>query len=213
MLRSRGLLDNSHAAGFTTHAREVLTWINPHSSYEFSPLHADKDCRYVITRCRGKGLEFLAVNVYGPNYNCPDFFTHLANLVGKHEGDCLLWGGDLNLIRNPALDRSDGLLGRTTVAAAALEAAIVRLDQCDIWRQRHPEQGGFTHYSSYYNIHTRIDYWLATTALSQRVKHCSVLPRTLSDHSPLLLEVDPSEENVLPIHMEVSPLFALRYSL
>lgn len=158
MLRSKGLIDNIHAAGFTTNARGVLTLINPRSPYTFAPLDTDKDGRFVITRCKGKGLDLLVVNIYGPNYDCPEFFTSLANSAGKHGVDHQLWGGVLNLVRNPTLDRSDGPARRITAAATALEAAALRLDLHDVWRKRHSERGDFTHYSSYHNLHTRIDY-------------------------------------------------------
>lgn len=142
ILRYRGFQGNIHAAGFTTHARGVLTWVNPSSSLILEPLVTDQDGRYTITKCKGKGLDLLIVNIYGPNYNNPDFFKQWADKVDLQEGGYILCGGDFNLIRDPALDRSGGPERRITAAARTLEGVLVRFDLRDTWRQCHPAQGG-----------------------------------------------------------------------
>lgn len=77
VLRSRGLQGNAHTAGFTSHARGVITWVNPKSQLKLEPLDTDPEGRFVISRCRGKGIDLTLVNIYGPNFDNPIFYTTL----------------------------------------------------------------------------------------------------------------------------------------
>lgn len=64
LLRSRVLRNNVHASGFNTHARGVITWVNPKSPYTLTPLETDNDGRYTISKCQGRGMELIIVNIY-----------------------------------------------------------------------------------------------------------------------------------------------------
>lgn len=57
----------------------------------------------------------------------------------------------------------------------------------DIEARLHPHSPAYTHHSGYHNTSTRIDYWLLSPGVVGWVDTHSTLPRTFSDHSPLLL--------------------------
>lgn len=205
ILRTRGLQGSIHAAGFTTHARGVITWVNPNKLLKLEPSVTDKEGRYTITRCRGKGLELLLVNVYSPNYDKPDFYRKWADMVGLHPCGRILCGGDFNLIRDPVLDRSGGPERHTSASARTLDGMLVRFDLSDVWHHRHPTQGGYTHYSAYYDVHTRMDYWCVARQLLTHINTCKILPRTYSDHSPWLLVFDTPRAGVPPFTWRFPP--------
>lgn len=156
ILKSRGLCDNINVAGFTTHARGVLTWVNPNSKYTLTLLHDEPQGRYVISRCTGNKLDCIIVNIYGPNYDCPEFYRSVAKITDKHADKELIWGGDFNLIRDSNLDRSGGPTRQISAAAKNIESIMVCNGLKDVWHYNHPERGGYTHYSAYHNLHTRI---------------------------------------------------------
>lgn len=123
----------------------------------------------------------------------------------KYSQSQFLWGGDFNLVRNPNLDRSRGPERRPCAAARALEGVILCLDLSDVWHFRHPNIGGYMHYSAYHNLHKRIDYWLVSPTLLDKVRDCRVLPRTMSNHSPLLLSIATPKKGIPPFTWRFPP--------
>lgn len=93
MFKDRYLQGNINAAGFSTHTRGVLTWVNPKSEYTLTRLAVDEGGRYVISKIKGKNMEFITVNVYGPNFDCPEFYSAPANTAHKFDMAPKIWGG------------------------------------------------------------------------------------------------------------------------
>lgn len=205
ILRRKNLLNYSHASGFTTRARGVLTWVNPKTNYTLSLLETDTDGRYVISRVKARGLDLIVVNSYGPNFDCPAFFHNIAAKLRHYNTEHVLWGGDFNLVRDPVLDRSGGPHRPISKAAVALDSIMISRGLADIWRFKNPVEGGYTHYSAYHDLHTRIDYWLTSSTLLQQVTECNTLPRTLSDHSPLLLKLTTPRKTLPPFTWRFPP--------
>lgn len=151
----RGLL---HASGFTTHARGVITWVNPKTQLTLEELFTDANGRYTISRCKGRGLDVLLLNIYGPNYDCPQFI-HDFNILARQLPELpIVWGGDFNCTLNPTIDRSGGPLRRPSQTAEAILLAQTELGLFDAWRSFNPNLGGYTHHSTPHDLHTRIDY-------------------------------------------------------
>uniref|UniRef100_A0A670JU36 Reverse transcriptase domain-containing protein n=1 Tax=Podarcis muralis TaxID=64176 RepID=A0A670JU36_PODMU len=63
------------------------------------------------------------------------------------------------------------------------------LDLIDVWRYKNPTSKQFTHYSEPHQSWGRIDQIWVTRNLILRVKRCEILPRTLSDHCALVMEI------------------------
>ena len=49
-------------------------------------------------------MEITIVNVYGPNIDTPNFYSHLGGLIEKSEQDYVLICGDLNMVFEPDKD-------------------------------------------------------------------------------------------------------------
>lgn len=176
MLSQRVFQGSFHASGFTTHARGVLTWVNPKSGFHIDPCVADVEGRYIVSRCKGKEIDVLVINVYGPNFGNPQFFQSLFTSPGVDPTLPLIVGGDFNCVLDPALDCSGGPERRTLASAKFIMDTTIRLDMVDVWRARYPGQGGYTHYSAPHTLHTRIGYWLLSRAMYSEVHDCRVHP-------------------------------------
>ncbi|KAJ1105429.1 hypothetical protein NDU88_002835 [Pleurodeles waltl] len=111
--------------------------------------------------------------------------------------------GDFNYTLDPLLDRSGGGDHRPAAAAGAVTKVASDLGLVDIWRDRHPDRGGYAHYSSAHNLHTCIDLWLVARSLLGGVHPVVPWPRTYSYHSPVPLTVT--------VGIRVSPFFSWRY--
>ena len=151
------------------------------------------------------------VNVYLPNGNpvgSDKFFYKLAwmdrlyqqmQVWSKSETPTLV-GGDFNVIpedidcHKPASWMHDALF---QPEPRARYRALLALGYTDAFRFLHPEQGGhFTFWDYFrkafdYNRGIRIDHFLLSTAMAQRLESCEIdkAPRALekpSDHTPIV---------------------------
>lgn len=210
LLKTNSLVGLSHTAGFSSHSRGVLTWVNPKSGLQLEHCVTDQAGRYIITRCHNRETNFLIVNSYGPNYDDPQFYLSIAALIKGFGTLPILWGGDLNCVLDPALDRSKGAPRAPSAAAKIILDVALQLHMVDVWRARSPQQGGYTHYTAFHDIHTRIDYWFISASLMAQVQSGTILARTFSDHSPILLELNVLSRSP-PLSMAFSPLFSTRF--
>lgn len=176
-----------HAAGFTAYAQGVVTWVSPRSHLTLEEVHTDVNGRYTITRCKGRGLEFIIFNIYGPNFDCPQFIHDLQLSARQFKDVPIIWGGDFNCTLDPALDRSGGPPRRLSSMAEAIKDTLIELGLLDAWRMWNPAHGGYTHYSAPHQLHARIDYWFISDTFRLAIRDCEVLARTYSDHSPVAL--------------------------
>ncbi|XP_033024457.1 uncharacterized protein LOC117057724 [Lacerta agilis] len=98
--------------------------------------------------------------------------------------------GDLNGVVNPTIDRSarkgNSAQGKLPKTFFALRD---NLELVDTWRHKHPITKQFTHYSEPNRSSGRIDYVWTSQEIADRVNKVEILPRTLSDHNPIYLEI------------------------
>lgn len=118
-------------------------------------------------------------------------------------------GGGINCILDPHLDRSKGPPRCSADAAIAFKNIMSADDLLDIWRHRFPSTRSYTHYSSVYDTHTRIDYWLLSGRLESRVLDCNHLPRTYSHHSPVQLTLSCHAPRIPPFTWRFPPYLLL----
>ena len=60
----------------------------------------------------------------------------------------------------------------------------------DVWRDLHPLERDFTHYSATHKVHSRIDYFLMNTTDRHRVKECTIGTADVSDHNAIYLTIN-----------------------
>ncbi|KAJ1142227.1 hypothetical protein NDU88_008554 [Pleurodeles waltl] len=106
MLTPRRLQGQFLAAGFTSHSRGILIWASRTSDISLREVAADPGAWYVVAHCSGSVLSFLLMDIYGPNYDDPQFYSDLAVRADSWGGLPQLWCGDFNCTLNPTLDRS-----------------------------------------------------------------------------------------------------------
>lgn len=65
----------------------------------------------------------------------------------------------------------------------------------DVWRDLHPLEKDFTHYSATHKVHSRIDYFLMNITDRHGVKECTVGTADISDHNAIYLSVNSDKIN------------------
>lgn len=101
-------------------------------------------------------------------------------------------------------DRSMNIEHHSRAVSIVLNS-IIEFRMKDIWRMRNPKAQDSTHSSTVHNSWARLDYWLLTEQPCTWTRNIQHLPKTLSDHKPVLLE--------LQIPTYVPPPFVWRFNV
>lgn len=144
---------------------------------------------YAIVSVSSKKI--LLASIYSPNDFDANFLNGISNTLLSF-GDCSLFiGGDFNATVNPLLDRSPAsdCFPPSTVA---LNQFITELNLTDVWRIKNTTTKAYSFYSARHKSLSRIDYILVSSSLLDQICEADILPRLISDHSPLQCRIKPS---------------------
>uniref|UniRef100_H2ZT77 Uncharacterized protein n=1 Tax=Latimeria chalumnae TaxID=7897 RepID=H2ZT77_LATCH len=75
----------------------------------------------------------------------------------------------------------------------------------DIWRHLHPKTREYSHYSHAHKSFSRIDLFLISSSLTHRVQDCNFLPRYISDHSPVCVQLEAPGDPQSPYRWRLDP--------
>lgn len=150
----------------------------------------DEEGRILGIQLNFRGEKINVVTVYAPNTNRAEFFEKLESMLLELGAYKLILLGDMNGVPVPEWDRSEkkGKLDRGKLPKSFSDMEG-NLDLIDIWRYKNPTSKQFTHYSEPHQSWGRIDQIWLTRILTLRVKKCEILPRTISDHCALDIEI------------------------
>ena len=119
----------------------------------------------------------IKVNVYAPT-NATERGVFLKSLQPYlFPNSHLLLAGDFNCY-DGALDKMGGSVSIDARLSDLKSVDFVR----DAWRFKHPKDRQFTWYKSNFSIASRLDSFLITRILCDRVSSCEIRPCVYSDH-------------------------------
>lgn len=116
------------------------------------------------------------------------FFDGISTHITGIPIDSIIFGGDFNLTLQHGSDTT--CTGHTKPCSTKeLQALIHTHLLADAWWHRFPAAQGYSFYSAPHGSWSRIDRWYVTPDLLLNIQEVDHLPRTLSDHSPVLLSL------------------------
>ena len=127
--------------------------------------------------------------MYGPSgTDSPTFFETMFNEIEALENDEIIIGGDWNIALNVNLDtfQYQGFSHRTNAKKKILEK-MDRLNLIDLWRKIHPTKRHYTWRKFNSMKQGRLDFFLASEALTPHVENTDIHPGYRSDHSIISL--------------------------
>ncbi len=175
-------------SNFNSKARGVAILINKKVQFSSTDVIADRNGRYLIVAGTLMQKKILLVNVYAPNFDDVEFANRLLGNIPFLNTHLLILGGDLNCVLDPVLDRSNP---RNLIQSAMSKTFSYFMKQnglIDPWRFRNPSIKKF----SFFPVHqsfSRIDYFFIDSTLNSCVNSSDYLGMVISDHSPLLLDI------------------------
>lgn len=175
--------------------RGVAILFNKTVYYNNEKVFCDVEGRYVMVVGTIGGLKITILNVYAPNEDCPHFFKKIAHLLAECGEGLVLIGGDFNCVVNNKLDKLPITTKPQCRMSKSLTNMIKELGLVDVWRLLHPSERDFTFMSQVHGSYSRLDYFLTLKKDAFRIKDSTIEPMTISDHSPVTVNLDLGLEN------------------
>ena len=102
----RGWVDHIFCSNYGARARGVAILIKRGTPFTPSRVIKDANGRYIIVSGKLFGTPIILANVYGPNWDNPQFFSQFIAKLPDINSHHLIIGGDFNCVLDPILDRS-----------------------------------------------------------------------------------------------------------
>ena len=130
------------------------------------------------------------VNIYGPNENNPQFYTHIQQYVSEIGNENVIFCGDWNLILNPELDSENNKHINNPRARDEIIKIIDENGYIDAWRVQNENKKKFTwRRLNPDKKQSRLDFFLVSENAFQYVHESSIVPGYRTDHSGILIKI------------------------
>ena len=131
----------------------------------------------------------VLTNIYAPNWDDDKFMGKIISLIPDLNSQQLIFGGDLNCVMNPVLDRSNFKYTNMSKKAKLLSAFMNQIGGVDPWRSLFPQSKSFSFFSSVHHSYSRIDYFFIDQTLLPFVTNAEYSTIAESDHAPVILDL------------------------
>ena len=160
----------------------------------------DTNGRYTILDIEIGNGRFTLASIYGPNSDDSDFFLDLVSTIENIENDNRILGGDWNIVLEADKDKKGGLGQTHTHSLQVIRTWMEETDLIDIWRLNNPNDFKFTwkRINPPPGIFCRLDYFLISFGMVDKVLKADILPGYKTDHSAVTIVINPNDNKKGP---------------
>ena len=177
---------SSHTSG---RKRGVAILVKRGLNFTYISHYTDSEGRYILLNGTIDGIRISLCNIYAPNEDDPIFIKKIFGLIIDKSDGIVIAGGDMNCVMSQLKDRTPMSASTSGIKMGkALNHHCQEMGLIDIWRYKHPNSQDFTFYSNRYSSYSRIDLLFTPREEAHRITDCKILPITLSDHSPVVVQ-------------------------
>ena len=178
----RGWVDQIFCSNYETRARGVAILVKRGTPFVPSQVISDTTGRYIIVSGMLFGTPIILANVYGPNWDNPQFFSRLIAKLPDNNSIHLVLGGDFNCVLDPVLDRSRaGTRINVSKSGEVLLSFLNNYRLQDPWRSSNPTTRQYSFYSPVHKSYSRIDFFLVDDRSLSFIKHSKYHSIVISD--------------------------------
>lgn len=128
------------------------------------------------------------MNVYAPPESNKQYLKSLFDIVAKEmEGVCIC-GGDLNTVLNHEMDTTSHKRNKKHITKF-MNHMCIEMGLIDAWRELHPMEKDYSHYSATHAVYSRIDYFLLQEENRHRIQQCRIGVADISDHCAIYVRI------------------------
>ncbi|CAI5636845.1 unnamed protein product [Oreochromis niloticus] len=188
-LKKFGYRNSYYSTCKKSRKRGVAILIKNSVNFECSKEIRDSEGRYIIVRGKLEGEAVTLINLYiPPESNQQNVKTLLTTVMSESEGT-VLCAGDFNVVLDHRIDTTS-TNGSKKSLARMVNTFMKEQGMVDVWREHHPLDKEYTHYSKTHNTYSRIDYVLMNRWDLHRVNECTIGVADISDHCAIHLKLN-----------------------
>lgn len=192
-------------SSYNTNSRGVAILIHHSLPFTLETTIKDNDGRYVLISGYLYGEQILIGCIYGPNSYDSAFFPKLLSEVSSVSTPYVVLGGDFNCVSDPSVDQSPSKSNPASRKSLRLKEFCHDLELFDTWRIINPRGRDYTFFSNPHQTSSRIDFFLSSRMVLDRVRECSIGICSLSDHSHVSLSIRPPNTDPSSRHWRLNP--------
>lgn len=133
------------------------------------------------------------LNVYAPPGSDCSLYKQILELASARSQGTFICGG-FNITLNAKLDSSNRK-GDARNIGKRMVSLMRDLVLVDVWRDYHPTDREYTHFSYPHNVYSRLDYIFMFKNDLFRLKSCEIGPCIISDHNPVYADICLNRKN------------------
>ena len=173
----------------TSRARGVAILFNNSFEYKLNEIRRCPNGNYILIDIVMLNQCITVGTIYGPNEDDPNFYRHLFHEIGDIGNEEIIIGGDWNLVLNHNIDYHNYRNINNPRARKVVSGEIRSFDLVDIWRAKYPEEHRFTWATNMYQKRARLDFFLISKSLTEKVMGAGILSGYRSDHAMISLNL------------------------
>lgn len=163
------------------YSRGVSILIHKSLQFELLDVKLDPGGRYILIHAIIDTVEMVLVGIYLPPPADISLIHNLIPMLAQYPTDNVLLAGDFNIAPDPSRDR----LTPDPATNSSLSRWAGVFGFKDVWRWKYPNERSYTCCSLSHNTLSRIDLIYASGNLLPKIREIKILPRGISDHSPM----------------------------
>ncbi len=153
----------------------------------------DDQGRWIIILVEINQVKVIIINIYATNNKTmnglifQDIEGHINSLHSKFPSAEVIWGGDFNTVFDGIQDRCPP---KVDSSINELSNVCLRLNIFDIWRYKNPTSLIYTWSNKDRSLQSRIDFWLISEHIKDKVEFVTIEPSVLTDHKGISIKVN-----------------------
>ena len=164
---------------------------------QFADKNVDDNGNFLIVKAKiNQNFEIIIANIYGPNNDNPTFFENIEAICVNMAEDTIpiLIAGDLNMALNGELDTYNYVRENNVNARNRFLRFMDENNLFDVFRNLNGNLKRYTWRVKRPVIkQARLDYFIASEALSPYIMQSSITPGYRTDHSMMIMQMNLNE--------------------
>ena len=172
-------------------SRGVAILFNDNFQYEIHNSFADQNGNYLILDITICDNRMTLINMYGPNQDQPQFFQDIYTVTQSIDNASIIWCGDWNLVMDYNKDTKNYSNRNNPRARQKVIDIMEASELTDIWRVNNPDTRRYTWHTKHSPFRKgRLDFFLITPDIHNRVVSTDIKTSLRSDHSLVSISLD-----------------------
>ena len=180
-------------SGIKSNSRGVAILMMNNFEYKINISKADNDGNMLYVDIDIGSIGMRLINIYAPNADTPQFFQNVKTLIEENTMAYVVLCGDFNLVLDPKLDSSNYVSINNPKSRQMVIQTLDLHNLKDAFRYFHPDIRRFTWRRRSPIKQARLDYFLVSSAFTDYISSCDIIPGYRSDHSIVKINIQTSK--------------------